>query len=311
MNYNKQYSVFHESNPFKNQNTIRIFWDLLYICNLECNYCYARRWNNWNKLSKNQEYYKILKQLNNIPEDLELVLLGGEPTLFPNLSNFINKAFLQIEKLKSLTVISNLNTKFNFEKIASLDKKYTINWNVSFHSNYTNKEIFYSNLKDIIFFNINLSINIIIDESPNKSAIIELIQFCKQNNILYIFNVIFDPDNTNIKLGNLEFIKELQLNHNNYKELVFESNSTKSFFSDLDTSILDLNNFNNWTCYNNNFELKLDNNYIKHICSKEKIYLDKLNNIKKQYSIICKEQKCQHQGLLGNEKIKNIRDINK
>jgi len=75
--------------PLKSSNLINYSLFILTICNLKCNYCYARKIKKWNQILPLNEIKSILKHLKNSP-NFSITLLGGEPTLHKDLNSILN-----------------------------------------------------------------------------------------------------------------------------------------------------------------------------------------------------------------------------
>jgi len=92
-----------------NYNISTFTWDLIDVCQYRCTYCYALPWL-VKKLDvkKTQTYKSILKRLRIIQTDkFKIEILGGEPTLHPNLRDII----LDLSHNRRCIEI-NINTNF-------------------------------------------------------------------------------------------------------------------------------------------------------------------------------------------------------
>lgn len=87
--YNKTYSTIT-----RERNTIRLHIDLDTICNNKCPYCYARQEEHDWGLIMNKNFIKntLFPQIKKISKTkfLDVVLLGGEPTLHPDFVEVLN-----------------------------------------------------------------------------------------------------------------------------------------------------------------------------------------------------------------------------
>ena len=156
---------------FKNssvsENMIQIFVNIINICNYKCKYCYNI--NNINNIKLNlTKLLQFLIILNNkTKKNIQLLFLGGEPTLHPDLLDFVKK--IQNYIFIHLYIHSNLSatTEFYF----NLLKYQRVNFIFSWHSSNKNFYIKAKNIKNTI--------------NTNK--------FKKQ-----IFVVMYEHDNINI-----------------------------------------------------------------------------------------------------------------
>ena len=80
-------------------NTVRLHVEINTICNNKCAYCYARAnkqtWGTMMSSSYINDVFipnmkKLIKTLRNDKKYLDVVLLGGEPTLYPKFSDVVN-----------------------------------------------------------------------------------------------------------------------------------------------------------------------------------------------------------------------------
>lgn len=73
-----------------NHNYFNILIYLCDICNFNCSYCYNKKPRSNHKLNIDTLTNFLFKIKQNIKTNLHLELIGGEPTLHPNLNQFIN-----------------------------------------------------------------------------------------------------------------------------------------------------------------------------------------------------------------------------
>ena len=118
----------------REKNTVRLHIDLTTVCNNKCKYCYARAdKQNWGLIMSNEYIHSVLfpnlsslsKYLKDNEKFLDIVLLGGEPTLHPLFSEIVN--FL-LSKDCRISVTSN--GSFPYKNI--LPNK-SIRWAYTFH----------------------------------------------------------------------------------------------------------------------------------------------------------------------------------
>lgn len=123
--YNKTYSVVE-----RELNTVRLHIDLNTICNNKCPYCYARQEeHDWGLIMSNDYIKNILvPNLYKISSNkyLDIVLLGGEPTLHPY--------FLEIlEKISSMRRTRVSITSNGTRAYANASASSNVRWAFTFH----------------------------------------------------------------------------------------------------------------------------------------------------------------------------------
>ena len=110
---------------FLSTDVARFHWDIIMVCNQKCSYCYARQFDEWGNLNNLKMINSVLNKLKQIKKPIEVVLLGGEPTLSPyykyiceeiyKLPNLIYSVVYQITSLINLTIYwyFTLNLRIN------------------------------------------------------------------------------------------------------------------------------------------------------------------------------------------------------
>lgn len=110
---------------------ITLSLDLISLCNLKCSYCYASSYREripvW---LKEKDILNLIHQ--NSIRTFKVVLLGGEPALYPNLSSLIEKLTNTIN-VKEILLVTN-GTKLNV-KALPFSKKISVCLSVHFEEN--------------------------------------------------------------------------------------------------------------------------------------------------------------------------------
>jgi len=118
-----KYKIQHHKD--QDPDHINIHWDSLTICQLKCSYCYARNeyGKEWGKLSSKTVIDAVLDALNRSSLNLNLGLLGGEPTLGPHYY-YILDSISKMEKFNWVYVVTNaekdLTTHPDYDRLAFL-----------------------------------------------------------------------------------------------------------------------------------------------------------------------------------------------
>lgn len=73
-------------------NARNIFFHILTACNLQCKHCYINKKQHGEKMLSKEVIIRWLKILKSSNRTTNLIFLGGEPTLHPNLSKIVKKA---------------------------------------------------------------------------------------------------------------------------------------------------------------------------------------------------------------------------
>ena len=95
-------------------NKVGFTWDLITACQYRCSYCYALDWlTNPKSIKKTGEYKQVLSRLSlqSMP-DFKIELLGGEPTLHPEIDYILNN-LCENNKCFNITVNTNLVSMLN------------------------------------------------------------------------------------------------------------------------------------------------------------------------------------------------------
>ena len=146
-----------------------ICWDLLNLCNLNCPYCYARKEYQTRKEYKDSlllvftkpKCDRVLSQLKCIKNDIHVGLLGGEPTLNPNL-NYIIQSLDSFNNVKKIKLVTN-GTRLLSDLFLS-DK---LEINFSCHPSQGNFDSIYKNV--ILLKNKTKIITHILMDSPSRA----------------------------------------------------------------------------------------------------------------------------------------------
>lgn len=303
-NFKEQFRIpSEEPTPgiYGKSDSFRLHWDINTYCDKDCFYCYARKQLVWNKMSTKTVLDDILMQLKNKDDkELEVVLLGGEPSLHPLYFYILD----ELEKLPNLlgsAVISNAGRKVNTEWIDKHSKYKKFWFNYSFHPSET-EDIYDGFLNKVLYTRSkykNVIVNILLIGPKWEDKIRAAVNFCRDNDICIRANVIYNPKtcddylHKNIKYR--EWISSYSEEFERY--LYFKTNDNiVETLNDIDVYLRDLNMFKGWSCLNNNYAIEGSNNTkITRMCDKSQTG---------QY-MTCALDRCICQGLLTNKKIKN------
>lgn len=313
MNYNKQiknhYSGHRDYKLFGLDCTKRFHWDIITLCNYKCEYCYARAETyKWGKITNKNIIDEVLRKLSLVNGDIEMIILGGEPTLHPNYFYIFDRLFDMGDKVRVMGNITNGSFK-NPEVVISKHLKYINNfhWNVTFHPSQIKDFDEFKRVVSIIKdYGFKININIMFDNPVYKEVTDDMLQFCIDGGFRFYFNVVFDHDSVTYIHYDEEYkdwLRETTLKYGLVKELEYYNDGVMvGKYDDIDVYLNGLSDFKGWKCRNNNYQISVSSSDIHRFCSWDSLTIDELNNIDDY--MVCPLQQCTCQGKLTNEKIK-------
>ena len=283
-------------------NTVRLHVEITTICNNKCAYCYARaNKQTWGTMMSNSyindvfipNMKKLITTLKNDKKYLDVVLLGGEPTLSPKFSDVVN--FLCDNDVRiSITT----NGTYPYKNI--LPSK-NIRWAYTFHPTQI--------LDDVLWFNKILSgkddwwevaISPLIDcwgsEKEillNSSRVKVIIELCHEHGIKVQPTFQFNPYEsgyTHIDMNKvIKYYDYLE-----YEYPIYEYDD--KYVNDYTILKNKWNRLYKCTCVNNNFQLDVHGRLTR-CCSDEEISWDDLSKISKLMT--CPLPECTCYGFLS------------
>ena len=109
-----------------------LLWEITDQCNLNCSYCYYKpsHSKDFTKELKLQNF--ILKKISTIPNEINISILGGEPTLHPNFYEIIETLY-NMKNITKILIITNFTKPLEFwEKYKKFNDKIEINISIHF-----------------------------------------------------------------------------------------------------------------------------------------------------------------------------------
>lgn len=163
----------------------KTFWYINSKCNYSCSYCinnFARDFSGENKLIPEVKIEQTCKNILSINADTyEFVLLGGEPTIYPDLPGVIKilkKNFK--ERLIIVDITTNGSRDVNYFKKFEDFKDFLI-IRISIHMEYFNSRLF-TLVQDLIKMGFNVSCDVMFDK--NRTELVKSVcDFLLSNNI--------------------------------------------------------------------------------------------------------------------------------
>lgn len=290
--YRKPDKEFGPKAAYGKSDTFRIHWDIIYICDLKCSYCYARADRNWNSITKKNQIDEIINKIKIIDKKIEIILLGGEPSLSPYYFYILDE-LSKINNIISLSCISNASGKVSPDWLKKHEKYKNFYFNFTFHPKETKIILFKEILKLTPKNNTIVNIMMVGDEYDNKIS--DIIEWCLENNIKVKPNIPFMATDISSYLYTNERYKEWIFKYIDKfeKYLYFDTNKGLLCYNDLEVYLSGQNIFKGWLCKNNNWTIGVNSTDLKRFCNGEHNgeYME------------CKFNACCCQGLLSNEKI--------
>lgn len=294
---------------YGNSNTFRLHWDINTYCDKDCFYCYARAQLIWNRMSTKKTLDNIIEQLSQIDKKLEVVLLGGEPSLHP-LYFYVLDELEKLDNLSASAVLSNAGKKVDYKWI-DRHKKYKNFWfNFTFHASET-EDIYEGYLNKVVYARQNFDnvvVNVMLIGPKWNDQIQEVIKVCRENDIIFRPNILFKPKTCDgYMITNEKYRSWISTLADKFDRYLYFSkiplergktdnqdiSSADGKYNDIDVYLKGLNNFKGWKCLNNNYAIEGSNNTkITRMCDKSQT---------SEY-MTCTLDACLCQGLLTNEK---------
>lgn len=164
--------------------TIQFEWFLTNWCNYNCSYCSEadNMVDTFDKQSSPSKYKLVLSRLRLITTPFSVELIGGEPTLHPNIVEILSE-LSSFENCIKIQVITNLSRSVEFYKTISTPK---VQFLASFHPEYFSKE-FISKVKAIPNVSITLNLS---DKSEHWANTIEFLDLVNLEKLSYSLNML-------------------------------------------------------------------------------------------------------------------------
>ena len=294
---------------YGSSSSFRLHWDINTYCDKDCFYCYARAQLVWNKMSTKTTLDNIIQQLSEIKRPLDVVLLGGEPSLHP-LYFYVLDQLEQLDNLQSSAVLSNGGRKVNPEWVDKHSGYKNFWFNYTFHAadtddihgGFLDKAIYTRSKTD------NVIVNVMMLGPKWDDQIDEVVRVCRDRDITMRANVLFKPKTCDGYMIESDKYREWISGYADrfdrylyFSEKVLERNkidiqsaeSADGTFNDVEVYLNGLNKFKGWKCLNNNYAIEGSNNTkITRMCDPSQTG---------EY-MVCSLERCVCQGLLTNEK---------
>lgn len=291
--YRKPFEEENNVGIYGRDDSFRLHWDIVTICDYHCAYCYARKQLDWNQISMKDTIDGVITKLADVDMPLEVVLLGGEPSISPHYFYILDELH-KLPQLASVGSISNANGRVNKEWINKHDNYNQFYFNFTFHPSEADVEQFKSSV--INAKGKNTLVHIIMLGPRYDSKIREIVDWCNEHNITTKVNVPFNPLKVDSYMAQKDSYKEWIATYveDFEKYLYFEySDGNTRQLNDIQVYLENLNVFTGWQCKNNNWTAFVNSTDIKRMCS---------GPLEDEW-MECQLDACCCQGLMSIEKI--------
>lgn len=291
--YRKPFSEKGNVGIYGRGDSFRLHWDIVTICDYNCAYCYARKQLDWNKISNKDIIDDVIRQLKIIKKPLEVVLLGGEPSISPHYFYILDELH-KLPHLEAVASISNANGRVNKEWIDQHDKYNGFYFNFTFHPTEADPEKFKASV--INAKGKNVLVHIIMLNKKYDKQIRDIVDWCKENGITTRVNVPFSPKKVDKYMTKEQSYRDWISTYIDdfEKYLYFEyDDGTTEVLNDIEVYLDNLNIFTGWSCKNNNWSVTINTSRIERQCQ----------GPNKGEWMDCPLDACCCQGLMSIEKI--------
>lgn len=242
---------------------ISIYFNL--ECQLRCYYCYSQEefGKQWKSQHLSEDLIdKLYDGISQSSEIFVLSLLGGEPTLYPNLSKFIEK-FSDLPNVRQINLYTNSIKPLDFLPITP--KLWVC---LTHHPSQHNESHILKNIRTLQSLGIRFRVNLMLIERYKEQI---------QN-----FYNLTKPLGVDYEITFLEFKGKLFLDQNIIPEL---ENEKVCVFNNKQFSLIEFyqkygsKKFKLCICHINDYTLNLDGT-LQHMCTLDKVNIDDLKDLK-------------------------------
>lgn len=284
----------------RERNTVRIHIDINTICDNSCEYCYARHnEETWGRFMTDDFLFNdLLPKLHELRASgkfVDIVILGGEPTLHPSLNKFV-KSLLDIQDLR-VSITSNGNRSCN-----GMEPSDRVRWAFTYHPT-QERESWFENISNEVGKGWwEIAISPLIDcwgsdwsVESKAEKIWSLIIACDKRGILVQPTFQFDPteEPTTINMDRARLF---------YSELIWSPPSymyDNLKVNDYQVLTYGLNKLKGCLCVNNNVQLDVRGR-LRRCCSLEPLEFNDLKTL--EADMRCPLDECTCYGFLSIHK---------
>lgn len=313
MKYNGQDVIEAGSDDY---TTVTFDWSLIDVCNYKCSYCSAgfgdlapvkKDSNFFKDTNKQQKWRQVIDRLrlSNIPA-FEIGLLGGEPTLHPDIKLIVDE-LITMEKVIEIQLITNLTKPASFfEHFNTPEHSSKLIVNPSVHFEYIDVNKLTDRLLALeLMEHIKLEVGVMLHDKielwPKMQSVFD---FLLDNNIHYYIQYIepfhnYEPDYTNEMYENFErYVKHAT----DYPKYEFKTKTKQYDLDQTEINKAKLTRFKGWSCRQLAWRIDEAGN-ITRACGGEPLHLLGKNI---NTTMICPQTECKCDMWWDYKKIKNV-----
>lgn len=303
MEFIKQSGVGHKV------ERLYIHWDITTVCDYKCSYCYARKEykDKWSRPGNWAKQQNVINELGKSSLPIFLGLLGGEPTSHYKYFDMLAQLYPIIDSNKDsrlyITTNGAKDTDFYKKHKYAVSNKYYFLF--SLHPEYVNMDnykTFVNNIQWLKELGYRIKVNVMLHPAKHYWNFLEFIikHLMLIQDIEIHPHYIYSDVHSSIKYSE-DFYKQFQfINELKTPEFIFETKDETFNFTDHTIFENKYNSFQNWNCWNNNYEINLDCQINQFCFSETKIDIpeDFFKNITEIEPTRCPHKMCSCDGLL-------------
>jgi len=250
-----------EYQGFKEFKAVNVDWTINNECQLNCKYCCAKK--DMFVTKTNSNYEKVIKKLQLILVPFTICLLGGEPTLHPDIFKIIEE-LTKLKYCKGVNLITNLHKPLEFWKeLAGYNfNKFSID--ASLHPEYYNDKF----LEKVNYLkSTETEINVLLNVFPEKKYYDKMNHAINNIDDLTIVN-IFETEDYKPKITDefLEMFFEKDVMFN------YHINNVNNSYKYTELQKYNLVNFKGWKCTAQDLIITQEGD-IKNACTNKKVIM--------------------------------------
>jgi MoaA/NifB/PqqE/SkfB family radical SAM enzyme len=286
-----------------NYDKFHFMWNLTNWCNYDCYYCYEKelRIDTWKKEQSITKYKLVLSRLKNFDAPFEVDLLGGEPTLHPNLPEILTK-LVSFNNCIKTTLYTNLSRPLSY--FEELDNKLNseVTLTASFHPEYYDDKFIEKVIELKKLKNLKIFVTVIItDNKKYWPMTIKVLDSILENKVNYSLLLLMQTSLWKPRYDNgvVDFFEKYhtQINHSTHMVNYKYDDGTEETINALEAINKNMNRFKGYICDTRFFDIKF-NGDIVNTCTREKINSlilkkEHMNNVLK-----CTLNHCTCEGML-------------
>lgn len=225
----------------KDYKTIQFEWFLTDWCNYKCSYC-SEQGNMSNKFTAGK-YKLVLTRLNSIKSNFTVEIIGGEPTLHPNVLDIL-QALSDNQYCTRVEIVTNLSRPVEFYQQLNIPKVFVL---ASYHPEYHNEQ-FVQKLTQLPNARVTLNLS---DNAEHWDKTEQMVKSLSESHIPFAFNILnptgqYTPSYTDECYA--KFGKYLTTNQHSLQVPYYFDNGTTEVLNESEIIKQGLDEFTNYQC---------------------------------------------------------------